>query len=253
MYQLSLIHFKLGNEPFFTDAESEGAAAFNLPSTSATETVTVTSGDATTSEFLATPSELGEKIPHLITQSDFNDLKRDSNISTRSAEIIGSRLQQWNLVAPDFRVTSAQKRQIAADFDDCFSLHEEKNIAYCHDVNGLFSAIGHPHVPKEWRFFIDSSTESLKGVLLHNGNSYPSVPIVYGSSAKEDYATIKLILELINYDEYGWSICCDLKMVGILFGMKKGFPTYQCFLCLWEGRKKTPALYRSCVATSCFI
>lgn len=86
--------------------------------------------------------------------------------------------------------------------------------------------------------FIDSSTESLKGVLLHNGNLYPSVPIVYGSSAKEDYATIKLILELINYDEYGWSICCDLKMVGILFGMKKGFPTYQCFLCLWEGRKK---------------
>lgn len=209
----------------------------NLPSTSSAQATKSSSGDVTTSEFVATPSELGEKVPHLITQADFNDLKRDSKISSRSAEVIGSRLQQWNLVAQDFRVTSARKRKVAADFDNCFSLNEENNIAYCHDVDELFSTIGHPHIPNDWRLFIDSSTESLKGVLLHNGNLYPSVPIVYGKSAKEDYNTIKLILALIRYEAYDWQICCDLKMVGILFGMKKGFPTYQCFLCLWEGRK----------------
>lgn len=60
------------------------------------------------------------------------------------------------------------------------------------------------------------------------------IPIVYGLGIKEEYDTIKLILELIRCNEYGWQICCDLKMVGILLGMKKGYSTYQCFLCLWQ-------------------
>lgn len=46
------------------------------------------------------------------------------------------------------------------------------------------------------------------------------------------------ILELIQYNEYKWPICADLKVVAILMGLKPDFAKHQCFLCLWEGEKK---------------
>lgn len=54
----------------------------------------------------------------------------------------------------------------------------------------------------------------------------------------ENYANMKLILEVINYNQYKWKICCDLKVVALLTGVKQGFTKHQCFLCVWEGRKK---------------
>ena len=43
---------------------------------------------------------------------------------------------------------------------------EDKNICYCFDIECLFRGLGPVHVSEEWRLFIDS----LKAVLLHNGN-----------------------------------------------------------------------------------
>ena len=40
------------------------------------------------------------------------------------------------------------------------------------------------------------------------------------------------------YEEHRWIVCADLKIVAILTGLKKGFCKHQCFLCLWEGRKR---------------
>lgn len=77
---------------------------------------------------------------------------------------------------------------------------------------------------------------SLKAVLLHNTNKYPSIPLAYATNFKEEYNNMKLLLEKINYAEYGWKVCSDLKMVAILIGLKGGYPTNQCFLCEWEGR-----------------
>lgn len=201
------------------------------------ETCTISSLNI--SEYIPTPSEFGDKV-HLITQKDFNDLCRDAGMSKEVSEIVGSRLKQWNLVANDFKITAGRKRGHTVKFDAFFDLYEDdvRKIAYCVNVDELFKEMGQNHIQNEWRLFIDSSVESFKAVLLHNGNQYPSVPIVYSRNKLEDYENMKLILDLINYKEHKWLICCDLKVVGILTGVKKGFSSHQCFLCVWEGRKR---------------
>ncbi|CAH0547293.1 unnamed protein product [Brassicogethes aeneus] len=155
-------------------------------------------------------------------KADFNDLVHDANLSRTTAELVASRLRQWNLVADDFKITANRKRNICMSFDKYFASHEdsEKNLAYCEDVDALFEEIGHPHISEEWRLFIDSSVNSLKVVLLHIGNKYPSVPIAYATNMPENYDNIKLILELIHYNQHEWKICCDLKVVGLLTGRK---------------------------------
>lgn len=214
-------------------------APFNNPTT-ATDMSAIPStstGEQTTSEYV--PSHVGvaaiaENVPHLITQSDYNDLIREIKISYRDSEILGSRLKEWNLVAPDFRITAYRKRQHTVNYDAMFSYNEAGNIAYCNNIVGLFALFNFTHDPNEWRLFIDGSTKSLKAVLLHIGNVYPSVPVVYAINTKETYEVMEEILDLLNYETFGWRICCDLKVVGLLTGLKKGYPKHSCFLCLWE-------------------
>ena len=40
--------------------------------------------------------------------------------------------------------------------------------------------------PQEWQLFIDTSVESLKCALLHNGNKYASIPIGHSIIMKEE-------------------------------------------------------------------
>ena len=71
--------------------------------------------------------------------------------------------------------------------------------------------------------FIDSSTSGLKGVLLHNGNRKPTLPIAQRVHVKETYENIKFRLGKVNYTDYTWNICADLKVVGILLEMQCGY------------------------------
>ena len=175
---------------------------------------------------------------HLITQSDFNDLVKDTNISQRSAEILASRLQQWRLVAEDFRVTEGRKRRNESTFKDCFVKDIETGLTYAKDISIIFKKIDVPYKSAEWRLFIDGSVKSIKAVLLHIGNKHPSIPLLYGTNTKESYQTINTILNLIQYQKHQWLICSDLKIVTFLMGLKSGFSKQQCFLCLWEGRRR---------------
>ena len=92
--------------------------------------------------------------------------------------------------------------------------------------------------PEDWRLFMDSSTRSLKCVLLNNGNSYASIPIGHSTKLKEEYENIRMILQKLRYNEHQWSICVDLKMVNILLGQQSGYTKYPCFICLWDSRAK---------------
>lgn len=88
----------------------------------------------------------------------------------------------------------------------------------------------------EWRLFIDSSKSALKAVLLHNGNMKPSVPVGYLVNLKENYETMKFLLEKLKYNDPSrrWKICGDLKIVALLMGLQLGYVKFGCFLCKWN-------------------
>ena len=61
----------------------------------------------------------------------------------------------------------------------------------------------------EWRYFIDSSSRSLKPV-LHKGNSFSSIPIGRSVQMKEINNSMDYLLCAVNYQVYKWLICGDL-------------------------------------------
>ena len=66
----------------------------------------------------------------------------------------------------------------------------------------------------EWRLFIDSSSKSLKAVLLNIGNKIASVPVAHSVQFTENYENMKLLLSALKYSHHNWKICGDLKAKG---------------------------------------
>jgi len=171
---------------------------------------------------------------HLINYSELCDLVRDLALTKAQGELLGSRLNEFHLLAPG--TATANFRQRHKNLVQYFDMSD--SICYCTDVNGLLSCLGVEHSVEEWRLFIDSSKTSLKVVLLHNGNRYASVPVGYSAHMKETYENMSKLLEKIRYREYNWSICGDLKVVAILTGMQLGYTKYCCFICEWDSRDR---------------
>ncbi len=113
---------------------------------------------------------------------------------------------------------------------------KEDGLCFCNDIKGMFEEIGISCIPSEWRLFIDSSTKSLKAVLLHNGNKFPSLPIAHSVHMKENYDSVKILLDAVKYDEYNWQLIGDFKMVEFLMGLQSGYTKFPCYLCLWDSR-----------------
>lgn len=107
--------------------------------------------------------------PHLITQSELNDLVRDLGLSKSKAELLGSRLQGWCLLSQVAKVSVFRNRQ-----DDLTKFFEKvDNLVFCTDIDKLFTAFGCNYDPQEWRLFIDSSMLSPEGCLIAQWQ-YPS-------------------------------------------------------------------------------
>jgi hypothetical protein len=81
----------------------------------------------------------------------------------------------------------------------------------------------------EWRLFIDSSKRSLKGVLLHSGNKYASVPVAHSIHLKETYESLEILLNKKKYKDHGWVICGDSKVLCMLLGQQPGCTKFPCF------------------------
>jgi hypothetical protein len=101
-----------------------------------------------------------------------------------------------------------------------------------------YEVLGHEYNPVQWRLFIDSSKVSLKVVLLHNGNRFPSVPLAHAAKMNESYESMKLQMGKIKYDEVKWKLYGVLNVVALLLGMQLRYTKYCCLLCEWDSRDK---------------
>ena len=200
-----------------------------VPTPPADQNIPVSSGEEDGDD---EPFEPDTQEPHLLNQGDLNDLVRDLSLSKAKAELLGSRLQQWNLLEPNTKISLFRARH--RDMAEFFEM--EDKMTFCSDINGLLKELGCDHHPTDWRLFIDSGKNSLKAVLLHNGNEKPSVPLAHAFGMTETYETMRQLLDSIKYNDFKWHICGDLKVVALLLGLQSGYTKYMCFLCLWDSR-----------------
>ena len=114
------------------------------------------------------------------------------------------------MLAPSCKISKPRKRHVAfANFYAMSSDSDNLSLWYCTDIQGLFQKIGIAYSASDWRLFIDSSKRSLKAVLQHNGNVYPSIPTAHSVQMNEDLESVKILLELIQYNDRNWFVCGD--------------------------------------------
>ena len=179
---------------------------------------------------------LEEKKPYYPNQKHLNDLIRDFGLTKSNAELLTTRLKQWNLL--DDTVQFTEQRHLS--FSSFFTM--QNAICICNNVSGFFYAIGIPCIPSEWRLFIDRSSKSLRAGLLHNGNKYPTLPLAYSVHSKETYEYVKTVLSVLKYDQHNWEVIGDFKMITFLMGMQGYFTKYPCYLFLRDSRDAKPSV-----------
>ena len=112
--------------------------------------------------------------PQLFSQDELNDLVRDLNLSKQASELLAFRLKEKNCLKDNVKIAHYRRRE--KNLLLYFSQDEE--FVRCNNISALVLQMGQPDYKKEdWRLFIDRSARSLKCVLLHNGNKFPSLPI----------------------------------------------------------------------------
>ena len=172
---------------------------------------------------------LEDDAPHPFSQKELNDLICDLSWSMDSAKLLASRLKEKQLLSDSARISFFRNRHQ----ENLRFFSSVKDLVYCADIGQLPLKLGVPqYETNNWRLFIYSNKQSLKCILLHNGNQFASVPIAHSTTLKEKYETVKYVLEKIGYDQHKWFICVDLEIVNFLLGQHSGFTKYPCFLCI---------------------
>ena len=120
------------------------------------------------------------------TQGELNDLVRELQLPKHKAEYLGSWLKQRSMLQDDVKITFRQRQESMKNY-----FENVNGFVTCTDIEGLMAALKIKYDTHDWRLFIDASKTSLKAVLLHNGNKYPSVPIAYSVAEKESYISMK--------------------------------------------------------------
>ena len=59
------------------------------------------------------------------------------------------------------------------------------NLCFCNDITELFEQLEILYDKTNWRLFIDTSKDSINSVLVHNGDTLPSVPIAHTTTIKK--------------------------------------------------------------------
>ena len=121
--------------------------------------------------------------PIPFSQEALNDLCRDFYLTKDKSELLALRLKERNLLRKGVKITLYRKR--AQKLHILFTVKDDE--CFCNDIAELFERLEIPYDNTNWRLFLDASKENIKAVLLHNGNTPPSVLIAYSATTKESH------------------------------------------------------------------
>lgn len=170
-----------------------------------------------------------------ISQSQMDLIVRKLKLSKSDSQKLGKMLRSFDVLQP--KTTYSHYRLRHLQFSVFFA--KQQSVVFCKDILGLLNELHFDGDIKNWWIFMDSSSSSLKVVLLHRTSQHPAIPIVYARNIGESYESVKNVCALISYDNLQLQVCGDLKMVGILMGLQPGYIKNMCFLCLWDSRCKS--------------
>lgn len=196
-----------------------------------------------------TPNTNKIPVPVQMGQASFEDLMRDLAVPPQKVELAGSRFREHHWLKPSTRTTFLRnENSFSAIFKEKeirMSIVRNNNVeckvnrvTYCDDIEGLFDLFGVQHQVNQWRLFIDGGCDTLKLVLLHNGNLFPSIPIGFARNCPEKYDGMQQILEILKYDQFKWDVIVDFKLINILVGLMAASSKYPCIYCLWDSKAK---------------
>jgi hypothetical protein len=83
------------------------------------------------------PKPSTSKESHLLAQGDLNDLVRDLNLSKKQAELLGSRLNGWNLLSPGTKISYFRHRD--EELRPYFSRADD--LVYCNDIHAIMNRL----------------------------------------------------------------------------------------------------------------
>lgn len=202
-----------------------------------------------------TPED-GSILPYIgpLDQGMLDYLLQMVTATKEDGQFIGSFLLNAGLLKPG---TKINQRNRSKEFEKFFAVQtityteQKKNgtsaevikeVAYCTDIDGLLQTQGVVHQKDHWRLYMDGSQKSFKCFLLHNevdkSKRLPSVLVLIGNDVPEKYQTIRAVLALLKYADYGWMVQADLKLINIISGMKMAACKYPCFICRWDSKDK---------------
>jgi hypothetical protein len=68
----------------------------------------------------------------------------------------------------------------------------DDDLVHWNNIQELMEELQFEHTSGQWRLFIDSSKASLKAVLLHNGNKFPSIWLAHAVHMTETYENLQV-------------------------------------------------------------
>ena len=89
-----------------------------------------------------------------------------------------------------------------------FTFHYKSSLVYCNNIAGLIKSMRLKYDTTKWRLLVDSSSKSLKAILLHNGNSFLFIPIGHSVQMKEIHNSNGsfAVCSLTTWSTNGWSV-----------------------------------------------
>ena len=85
--------------------------------------------------------EINPNEPHRITQAELNDLIRDLDLPKNKSELLGSRLNEWNLLEEGVTTTVYPHRH--EEIAQYFTM--DGDLCYCNDVTSLLEDLCKDH------------------------------------------------------------------------------------------------------------